>query len=59
MGQAIGAVMKKTHTIIEKWPSKLKLGPDQPGAQEEFDLVMSSGVSGQERYVEWQRVRVV
>ena len=51
--------MKKEHTIVEKWPFRLKLEPDQPGAQEEFDLLLCSGVSGQERYVEWQRVRAV
>ncbi len=50
--------MKDTHTIIEKWPFRLKLQPGQHGAQEEFDRLLSAGVSGKERYVEWKRVAV-
>ena len=52
----IGAAMKEKHTIIEKWPFRLKLRPGQPGAQEEFDLLLGGGVSGKERYVEWRRI---
>ncbi|KAJ5761103.1 hypothetical protein N7520_008259 [Penicillium odoratum] len=48
--------MKNEHTIIEKWPYKLKLRPGQPGAQDEFDRALTMGVSGKERYVEWKRV---
>ncbi|KAL4781287.1 hypothetical protein BJX76DRAFT_363731 [Aspergillus varians] len=55
-GDAFDAVMKAQHTIIEKWPYRLKLRPGQPGAQEEFDRCMTVGVSGNERYVEWKRV---
>lgn len=51
----LGAAMKKKHTIIDKWPYRLKLRPDQPGAQDEFDRRMSESVSGKERYVEWKR----
>lgn len=54
--QFIGAAMKEKHTIIEKWPFRLKLRPGQPGAQEEFDRLLGGGVSGKERYVEWQRI---
>ena len=46
--------MKKKHTIIEKWPMKLKLQPGQKGAKEEFELLLSSAHTGQERYVEWR-----
>lgn len=55
MGQVIGAAMKDNHTIVEKWPFRLKLRPGQPGAQEEFDRLLGGGVSGKERYVEWKR----
>ncbi|KAK4039008.1 hypothetical protein C8A01DRAFT_47462 [Parachaetomium inaequale] len=54
--QSIGAAMKETHTVIEKWPFGLKLQPGQPGAQEEFDRLLSGGVTGKERYVEWKRI---
>lgn len=54
--QFFGAAMKEKHTIIEKWPFKLKLRPGQPGAQEEFDRLLGGGVSGKERYVEWKRI---
>jgi hypothetical protein len=54
-GQSVGAAVKETHTVIEKWPFRLKLRPGQPGAQEEFDQVMGGGVVGMERYVEWKR----
>jgi hypothetical protein len=50
----VGAIMKEEHTIVEKWPFRLKLQPGQPGAQEEFDRLMSGGVIGTERYVEWK-----
>ncbi|SPJ78857.1 uncharacterized protein FTOL_07248 [Fusarium torulosum] len=49
----VGAIIKEEYTIVEKWPFRLKLQPGQPGAQEEFDHLMSAGVSGTERYVEW------
>ncbi|KAK3725201.1 hypothetical protein LTR37_000712 [Vermiconidia calcicola] len=48
-------VMKKAHTVIEKWPMRLKLRPGQKGAKEEFKALLSSGHTGIERYVEWRR----
>ncbi|KAJ5674950.1 uncharacterized protein N7477_004884 [Penicillium maclennaniae] len=54
-GEASGEMMKEPHTIIEEWPSRLKLRPDQSGAQDEFDRRLREGVSGKERYVEWKR----
>ncbi|KAF2714991.1 hypothetical protein K504DRAFT_395900 [Pleomassaria siparia CBS 279.74] len=50
---ALGVTMKKTNTVIEPWPTALKLRPAQKGAQEEFDLLLASNFSGLERYVEW------
>jgi hypothetical protein len=55
LGEIIGAEMKETHTVIEKWPYRLKLRPDQPGGQEEFDRQLSGGMSSMQRYVEWKR----
>lgn len=53
----LGATMKEKHTIIDKWPYRLKLRPGQPGAQDEFDRLLSGETSGKERYVEWKRIR--
>ncbi|KAF3387278.1 hypothetical protein F1880_000152 [Penicillium rolfsii] len=55
-GDFVGAAMKEKHSILEKWPYRLKLRPGQPGAQEEFDRRLRDGVSGKERYIEWKRV---
>ncbi|KAJ5798007.1 uncharacterized protein N7503_007303 [Penicillium pulvis] len=52
-----GAKMKEKHTIIEKWPYRLKLRPGQPGAQDEFDRRLCTGLSGKERYLEWKRAQ--
>ncbi|KAM0347333.1 hypothetical protein ACHAPU_004852 [Fusarium lateritium] len=52
----VGAAMKEKHTIVEKWPYRLKLGPKQKGAKEEFDQMMRGGASGKERYMEWTRM---
>lgn len=50
-----GISMKERHTIIEKWPLRLKKKPHQRGAQEEFKLLLASAHTGVERYVEWKR----
>ncbi|KAI8274115.1 hypothetical protein K4K60_010030 [Colletotrichum sp. SAR11_57] len=52
----VGAAMKGSRTVIEKWPFRLKLRPGQTGAQEGFDRLLGGGVSSKERYVEWKRV---
>jgi len=49
-----GMVMKTKHTVIEEWPTALKLRPGQPGALEEFHLLLSSGGTSSNRYVEWK-----
>lgn len=48
--------MKDHHTIVEKWPLRLKLEPGQPGAEEELKVSLASGHTHVERYVEWARV---
>lgn len=50
-----GLVMKENNTVIEKWPLRLKKGPDEPGAVEEFDVHIAMGTCGVERYAEWHR----
>lgn len=54
--QHLGMKMKEHHTIIDKWPMRLKLRPGQPGAKEEFGLLFSTGHEGTERYVEWKKL---
>lgn len=56
MQKAIGLGMKGKHTIVEKWAMKLRYSSPSAhaGAQEEFDLLQSSGHSVSERYVEWK-----
>ncbi|KAK1624557.1 hypothetical protein BDP81DRAFT_437802 [Colletotrichum phormii] len=55
----VGAMIKENHTVIEKWPFRLKLRPGQTSAQEEFNRLLGGGVSSKERYVEWKRVEVL
>ena len=53
--RSYGVKAKEPHTIIAKWPLRLKLRPGENGAKEEFELLLSSGHEGTERYVEWRR----
>lgn len=53
--ELVGVTMKKNHTVIEKWPFRLKLRPGLGGAQEEFDRLIGGGVSSKECYLEWRR----
>ncbi|KAF0638218.1 hypothetical protein FPSE5266_00605 [Fusarium pseudograminearum] len=56
--QYMGVAIKEKHTIVEKWPHRLKRKPHQRGAKEDFDLSMRGGASGKELYLEWKRVLV-
>jgi len=51
----LGVEMKNINTITEKWPNQLKLQLGQPGAEEEFRLLLGSGFTNIERYVEWRK----
>jgi hypothetical protein len=53
--QHSGMVMKKQHTIVERWPTRLKLTPGQHGADTELDVALRVESSYTERYVEWKR----
>lgn len=45
-----GMNVRANNTIVEKWPTQLK-----PNATKyDFDLLQAAGVSGYERYVEWE-----
>lgn len=48
--------MKEIHTIVEKWPTRLKLQLGEEGAKEEFRALLGSTFIGTERHVEWRRV---
>ena len=52
----LGVEMKKSNTIVEKWPTQLKLKVGQKGAEEEFRLNLGSSFTNIERYIEWRRV---
>jgi hypothetical protein len=55
--QVAGVRVKSRNSIVDKWPSRLKLRPKQPGAQEEFDAAVASKLNGTEVYLEWQRAK--
>ncbi|KAF2277188.1 uncharacterized protein EI97DRAFT_449912 [Westerdykella ornata] len=51
-----GLKMKEPHTIIEPWPTRLKLRHGERGWEDEFKIRHSSAHFGCERYVEWKRI---
>ncbi|KAI1779819.1 hypothetical protein F4818DRAFT_154522 [Hypoxylon cercidicola] len=57
LAELSGMEFKKKHTIIEPWPLRLKKKPYQKGAEEEFLTLLSSSMSGCERYMEWRYKR--
>ena len=52
----LGVEMKKSNTVVETWPTQLKLKAGQKGAKEEFRLNLGPSFANTERYVEWRRV---
>ena len=48
--------MKERNTVVEEWPTQLKLKVGEKGAEEEFRWCLGSGFTNVERYVEWKRV---
>jgi hypothetical protein len=55
IADSIGMIIKE-NTVTEPWPTQLKLRHGQYGAQEEFDGLLSSNLTGMEHYVEWKRM---
>ncbi|KAK7755620.1 hypothetical protein SLS62_002229 [Diatrype stigma] len=51
-----GVQMKSAHTIIDPWPMKVSGGRPTSKAKEEFARLLSSGHTGQERFVEWKLI---
>lgn len=52
----LGVEMKSIHTMVERWPTRLRPQLGERGAEEEFRLILGSGFTNIERYVEWRRV---
>ncbi|KAL5584374.1 hypothetical protein FOVSG1_013763 [Fusarium oxysporum f. sp. vasinfectum] len=52
-----GAAIKDKHTIIEKWPYRLKLDPEQERGKEELYRLITNGVTSRELYLEWKRTQ--
>ena len=54
-GKAAGMKMREKNTIVEPWP--LRLDPKDIGEEgkRKFELLLASGHTGYERYVEWVR----
>lgn len=50
-------VFKSCNTIVEEWPTQLKLQSNQKGAGEEFRTLLGSDFSALEHYVEWRRTK--
>ena len=50
-----GMTMRTRNTVIDPWPLRFRKEYGESGAQEEFNRLMSSSSSGNERYVEWVR----
>lgn len=50
ISQMLGVKIKNKHTLVARWPLRLRKG----AKQEEFDMIMASGHTGSERYVEWE-----
>ncbi|KFY06924.1 hypothetical protein V492_07605 [Pseudogymnoascus sp. VKM F-4246] len=48
--------MKEVHTVVEKWPTRLKLQLGEKGDKEEFLMLLGSTFIGTERHVEWKKV---
>lgn len=48
--------MKENNTIVEHWPTQLKLKSSEEGTEKEFRLLLGSSFPRMERYVEWRRL---
>lgn len=50
MTTAMGLEMSSKNTIVQPWPMRI----GQTATQREFDVLLASGHTGSERYVEWK-----
>ncbi|KAK5993033.1 hypothetical protein PT974_06460 [Cladobotryum mycophilum] len=53
-GRRMGMAIKEKHTIIDKWPLRLRKIAGEEGSREEFDMSLGTGHAGDERYMEWK-----
>ena len=51
----VGVAVKNEMTILQKWPYRPRLRPDEEGAMQEFSMLLGLCLTGTERYVEWSR----
>lgn len=58
-GIEAGVQMKADHTIVDPWPMRFNATESNPAAQKEFERLLASAHTGQERYVEWEVIREV
>ena len=56
LSDALNVSIKLRNSICDPWPTRSKLGRNQAGSQEEFDVLLGSNFSGLEHYTEWKRV---
>lgn len=56
LASRLGVGLKTRNSIVEPWPTRLKLKQDKSWSQHEFDVILGSDLSGLERYVEWRRI---
>ena len=54
----LGVKIKKSNTVVEKWPTQLKLKTGQKDVKEEFRLNLGSSFVNTERYVEIDEGRI-
>lgn len=59
VGIEAGVQIKADHTIIDPWP--MRFGASEPtlAARKEFERLLASAHTGQERYVEWEVIREI
>ena len=48
--------MKPSNTIVEPWPLRRAVVPENVQSQKDITTLVGSNATGTERYVEWQRV---
>jgi hypothetical protein len=54
ISEETGLVMKSTHTLVDKWPTRLKREPGTLEAIEEYRHLMASKLTFVELFVEWK-----
>lgn len=58
-GIEAGVQVKADHTIVAPWPMRFTATEPTPAARRDFERLLASAHTGQERYVEWEVIREV